>query len=191
MLSPPWPASTLARRRAGCAARDPRPQQPPTGAARGLAPGRREVPPGRGAGRPDPLGLPPAARRLEAPDRRSDAAAGYSRHGQRQTFESHPRKDDTGPAEFRGSWVGGERRETWEEWFRVGTFEDYLQIIRRRPEVTRNAFQRIYDMIVSRGSEEYIDSKKKIVRHRFFSDNVAAKDAVYGLDIRCSAWSTS
>jgi len=55
--------------------------------------------------------------------------------------------------------------------------------VRRRPEVTRNAFQRIYDMIIARGTEEYIDSKKKIMRYRFFSDDVAAKDAVYGLDI--------
>jgi serine protein kinase len=64
-----------------------------------------------------------------------------------------------------------------------GSFEDYLEIVRRRPEVTRNAFQRVYDMIVSRGTEEYIDSKKKIVRYRFFSDEVAGKDAIYGLDI--------
>jgi serine protein kinase len=64
-----------------------------------------------------------------------------------------------------------------------GSFEDYLRIVRERPEVTRNAFQRIYDMIIARGTEEYIDSKKKIVRYRFFSDHVAEKDAVYGLDI--------
>ncbi|NMC71121.1 MAG: serine protein kinase [Myxococcales bacterium] len=64
-----------------------------------------------------------------------------------------------------------------------GSFEDYLRIVRERPEVTRNAFQRIYDMIVARGTEEYIDSKKRIVRYRFFSDLAAEKDAVYGLDI--------
>ena len=64
-----------------------------------------------------------------------------------------------------------------------GSFEDYLRIVRERPEVTRNAFQRIYDMIIARGTEEYIDSKKKIVRYRFFSDLVTDKDAVYGLDI--------
>ena len=74
-------------------------------------------------------------------------------------------------------------RTVYEALWWEGTFEDYLQIARRRPEVTRNAFQRIYDMIVSRGTEEYIDSKKKIMRYRFFSDDVAAKDAVYGLDI--------
>jgi len=64
-----------------------------------------------------------------------------------------------------------------------GSFEDYLRIVRERPEVTRNAFQRIYDMIVARGTEEYIDSKKRIVRYRFFSDLASEKDAVYGLDI--------
>ena len=90
-------------------------------------------------------------------------------------------------AEERASLIGSiarfQDRSAYEALWWEGTFEDYLQIIRSRPEVTRNAFQRIYDMIISRGSEEYIDSKKKIVRYRFFSDNVAAKDAVYGLDI--------
>ena len=39
-----------------------------------------------------------------------------------------------------------------------GSFEEYLQIIRQRPQVTRNAFQRVYDMIISYGSDEYIDT---------------------------------
>ena len=45
-----------------------------------------------------------------------------------------------------------------------GSFEDYLEIVREHPEVTRNAFQRIYDMITSKGVEEYIDNKKKIIK---------------------------
>ncbi|HYQ14159.1 MAG TPA: hypothetical protein VEQ58_00320, partial [Polyangiaceae bacterium] len=28
-----------------------------------------------------------------------------------------------------------------------GSFEDYLAIVRDRPQVTRNAFQRLYDMV--------------------------------------------
>ncbi|MDD5306607.1 MAG: serine protein kinase [Deltaproteobacteria bacterium] len=65
-----------------------------------------------------------------------------------------------------------------------GTFEDYLDIVRRRPEVTRTAFQRIYDMIVGQGTEEYLDTKKRIIRYRFFErDNVGGKDAIFGLDI--------
>ncbi len=65
-----------------------------------------------------------------------------------------------------------------------GTFEDYLRIVRERPQVTRNAFQRIYDMVISYGTEEYIDNKKKLVRYNFFRDEIEeGKDAVFGLDI--------
>ena len=65
-----------------------------------------------------------------------------------------------------------------------GAFEDYLQIVRDRPQVTRNAFQRVYDMIISHGTEEYIDNKKKLIRYNFFRDEANGEaDAIYGLDI--------
>ncbi|QQR90542.1 MAG: serine protein kinase [Myxococcales bacterium] len=65
-----------------------------------------------------------------------------------------------------------------------GSFEDYLNIVRDKPQVTRNAFQRLYDMVVSYGEEEYIDNKKRLVRYPFFSDPIGGgKDAIYGLDI--------
>jgi len=65
-----------------------------------------------------------------------------------------------------------------------GSFEDYLEIVRERPQVTRNAFQRVYDMIISHGTEEYIDNKKKLVRYNFFRDEANGEtDAIYGLDI--------
>ena len=65
-----------------------------------------------------------------------------------------------------------------------GSFEEYLQLVRERPQVTRNAFQRLYDMIVSYGEEEYIDNKKRLVRYPFFKDPIEnGKDAIYGLDI--------
>ncbi len=41
-----------------------------------------------------------------------------------------------------------------------GSFADYLNIVREHPQVTRNAFQRLYDMVISYGEEEYIDNKK-------------------------------
>jgi serine protein kinase len=65
-----------------------------------------------------------------------------------------------------------------------GSFEEYLKIVKNEPRVTRNAFQRLYDMVLSHGSEEYIDNKKKIVRYNFFKDpEGGGKDAVFGLDI--------
>ncbi|HWN67559.1 MAG TPA: serine protein kinase, partial [Haliangium sp.] len=65
-----------------------------------------------------------------------------------------------------------------------GSFEDYLELVRRNPRVTRNSFQRVYDMVLSHGVEEYMDNKKRIVRYKFFQDTInGASDAVYGLDI--------
>jgi len=42
------------------------------------------------------------------------------------------------------------RRKNWE-----GTFEEYLDIVRAEPRVTRNAFERVYDMLMSYGTESY------------------------------------
>ncbi len=65
-----------------------------------------------------------------------------------------------------------------------GSFEDYLSLVRQNPKVCRTAFQRVYDMILSYGQEEYIDNKKKLIRYNFFKDEQhGGKDAVYGLDI--------
>src|ERR1700752_3584484 len=65
-----------------------------------------------------------------------------------------------------------------------GSFEEYLGIVREKPQVTRNAYHRLYDMIISYGPEEYIDNKKKLIRYNFFKDeqNVGA-NAIFGLDI--------
>ena len=66
----------------------------------------------------------------------------------------------------------------------TGTFEEYLDIVKENPKVTRNAYQRIYDMIMSYGREEYVDAKKKLVHYPFFDDpHNAGMDSVYGLDI--------
>jgi serine protein kinase len=65
-----------------------------------------------------------------------------------------------------------------------GSFEQYLDLVRKTPRVTRNAFQRVYDMVLSHGVEEYIDNKKKLSRFNFFRDKQnGGKDAVFGLDI--------
>src|SRR5450432_1432518 len=65
-----------------------------------------------------------------------------------------------------------------------GSFEEYLAIVRERPQVTRNAFQRVYDMVISFGTEEYIDNKKKLTRYNFFRDEMNnGANAIFGLDI--------
>jgi serine protein kinase len=65
-----------------------------------------------------------------------------------------------------------------------GTFDEYLQLVKQNPKVTRNAYQRMYDMIIESGTEDYIDFKKQVVRYKFFDDSANnGKDAVFGLDI--------
>jgi serine protein kinase len=66
----------------------------------------------------------------------------------------------------------------------TGSFQDYLDIITESPDVTRNAFQRLYDMILSYGSEDTVDFKKKITHYNFFDDPLEnGQDAVFGLEI--------
>ena len=43
------------------------------------------------------------------------------------------------------------QKKHWE-----GTFDEYLDIVREHPEVTRTAYQRLYDMILSHGTEEVV-----------------------------------
>jgi len=71
------------------------------------------------------------------------------------------------------------RQLTWS-----GSFSDYLELVRKQPQVTRTAFQRLYDMITSYGTENYTEFKKRVVHYKFFDDPIDdGKDAVYGLDI--------
>src|SRR5437868_2832246 len=70
------------------------------------------------------------------------------------------------------------RKIHWE-----GSFADYLDIVREHPEVTRSAYQRLYDMILSHGTEESYEHKEKVVRYRFFTDYaVKHGDGIFGLD---------
>jgi serine protein kinase len=66
----------------------------------------------------------------------------------------------------------------------TGTFSEYLDLVAQNPKITRNAFQRIYDMIMSYGQEEFIDAKKRLIRYKFFSDDsFDGDDAIFGLEI--------
>ncbi len=70
------------------------------------------------------------------------------------------------------------REHHWE-----GTFWDYLRLVQEKPAVARNAFQRIYDMIIHFGTERYTYLRQDYVRYKFFSDPIDdGADAIYGLD---------
>lgn len=64
-----------------------------------------------------------------------------------------------------------------------GTFWDYLDVALADPRITRNAYQRVYDMIMGYGAEDYRVFKRNRTRYHFFSDPMGdGKDAIYGLD---------
>ena len=70
------------------------------------------------------------------------------------------------------------RRKNW-----GGAFEEYLDIVRSRPQVTRNAYERLYDMIMSYGTEAYEECRERRLHYCFFDDPVEnGRDAVFGLD---------
>jgi len=65
-----------------------------------------------------------------------------------------------------------------------GTFADYLDIAYQHPEVTRTAYQRLFDMIISHGTEEVLEHhKEKIIRYKFFTEYATRHgDGIYGID---------
>jgi serine protein kinase len=64
-----------------------------------------------------------------------------------------------------------------------GSFAEYLDILQRDPRVTRTAYQRIYDMITSHGTDEVVVNKEKLIRYKFFEDpENDGQDAIFGLE---------
>lgn len=64
-----------------------------------------------------------------------------------------------------------------------GSFTEYLDIVLKQPGVTRTAYQRLYDMIMSHGTEDIYENKDKQTRFKFFTEFAAKKsDGIYGLD---------
>src|ERR1043165_4527396 len=102
--------------------------------------------------------------------------------------QAHPEKyltpsDDTGGSRIQ-QIARLHNAELYRDLSWEGSFEEYLEIVRKRPETTRTAFQRLYDMVMSYGTEEYVDNKKKLIRYNFFRDERdGGRDAVFGLDI--------
>src|SRR6476659_8885132 len=78
-----------------------------------------------------------------------------------------------------GNAVKDFRNFHWE-----GSFADYLDLVKKNPRICRNAFQRMYDMVLSWGTSSYVEYKKNIIRYKFFDDPIDnGKDAVFGLDV--------
>jgi len=106
----------------------------------------------------------------------------------RRDVSTHPSQDAA-----RGAGQGRERllgaiearldRRRFQEEHWEGDFNAYLDLVYEDPSIARNAFQRIYDMILSYGWEKYRRFKKDLIRYHFFADPIdGGVDAIYGLD---------
>ncbi|MGE0479318.1 MAG: PrkA family serine protein kinase [Phycisphaerae bacterium] len=70
------------------------------------------------------------------------------------------------------------RQQHWE-----GSFYEYLDAVTARPQIARNAFQRIYDMILHFGTRKYTYLKEEYVHYNFFDDPIDnGQDGIFGLD---------
>ena len=69
-----------------------------------------------------------------------------------------------------------------------GSFRDYLKLIQENPLTIRNAYQRMYDMILSFGVEPRPEVGESVVHYKFFDDPFdGGKDAIFGLDAALGA----
>ena len=65
----------------------------------------------------------------------------------------------------------------------TGGFAEYLDLVKTDPKVTRTAYQRLYDMILSKGTEEIVVNKEKLLQYKFFEDpDCNGEDAIFGLE---------
>jgi len=99
-----------------------------------------------------------------------------------------PVRDTMGPGQMSGADLVAAvetrmDRRRFQEHHWSGTFWEYLDICAKDPGVLRNAYQRLYDAVMSQGSERYKAFKKEFVRYNFFSDPFDnGADAIFGLD---------
>ncbi len=75
-------------------------------------------------------------------------------------------------------------RQSFRDHHWTGSFWDYLEICQKNPSVLRNAYQRLYDAVLSQGSEPYRLFKRDAARYHFFSDPFDnGADGIFGLDL--------
>ncbi len=75
------------------------------------------------------------------------------------------------------------KREQVHDKYKAIRFDEYLEMLPQDPRLVRNAYQRLYDMIISHGTHIYKRDGKEITRYRFFDDPFGnGEDAIYGID---------
>ncbi len=74
-------------------------------------------------------------------------------------------------------------RERFHEQHWEGSFAQYLSLVEQTPAIARNAYQRLFDMVMTYGCEKYKRCKKDLVRYTFFADPFEkGADGIFGLD---------
>jgi len=90
---------------------------------------------------------------------------------------------DFKPEKLKGLLDKAYDRDKYHELHWEGSFDDYLKLVGENPRVARNAFQRLYDMILSYGYEEFEEGRDTLIRYNFFNDPLSdGRDAVFGLE---------
>ena len=69
---------------------------------------------------------------------------------------------------------------TYESLNWTGTFWDYISMIEQDSCVARNSYQRLYDMVMSHGTEEFTYCKRKHIKYKFFEG--LGDISIYGLE---------
>ena len=70
--------------------------------------------------------------------------------------------------------------KTYESLNWTGSFWDYVAMLEETPRIARNSYQRLYDMVMSHGTEEFTYCKRKHVKYKFFEG--LGDISIYGLE---------
>ena len=62
----------------------------------------------------------------------------------------------------------------------TGTFDEYLDIVYKNPKTIRNAYQRLYDMVMSFGSEQFTYCNREYTKYNFFESGEDI--SIFGLE---------
>ncbi len=74
-------------------------------------------------------------------------------------------------------------RSLWQDLHWTGTLSTYLELVQEEPRLARNAFQRMYDMILGFGVDQPPPGSGRPVHYRFFEDPFdKGRDAIFGIE---------
>src|SRR5690606_447666 len=75
------------------------------------------------------------------------------------------------------------RDASWNDLHWTGDLAAYLDLVRADPRLARNAYQRLFDAVVSFGVERAPPGSGRPVHYRFFDDPFdGGRDAVFGIE---------